>query len=186
MKFLSFLSYVLFAYSAAASVVFRSIEASRDVSASVRDPVRRDPRQETPRYSKIFAANTLITTGSKYAFMLTWDNNEGYYASAELKDYCKRLGFKHKAVMVGYVHGSDRTIWDFTGHIFDLWKNAGDKGISVKEDPVVWAPGLENVAFLGEIRSSLKPREIAALGEFALQVHTFSHTIGETHTRSTR
>ena len=72
MKFLSFLSDALFAYSATASVISRSIEASRDVSDGVPDPARLVPRVENEAaYSKVFAANTGITKGRKYAFMLT-------------------------------------------------------------------------------------------------------------------
>lgn len=188
MKFLSFLSNVLFAYSAAASVVFRSIEASRDVSDDVRDPARLAPRVDdgTPRYSKVRAANPRITTGQRYAFMLTWANNDGRYASDELKAYCESIGFKHKAVLVGYAFGGGRHVQDFTGKVFDLVKNEGDKGLSVDKNPRPWVPDREEITFLGEIRSSLKDHEISALGEFALQFHTFSHPIPETHIRSTR
>lgn len=139
MRFLSILSKALFAYSAAASVVARSIEASQDVSDGVPHPAHLVPRVDnTLAYNKVFEANSGITKLKKYAFMLTWSNNDGHYGSEELKAYCLQFGFKHKAVLVGIVSSTDRAGFHFDGRVYDLGKNAEDKGISMEKSPLPW------------------------------------------------
>ena len=78
---------------------------------------------------------------------------------------------------MGEVTGTDRLGFKFKGKVYDLIKNAQDKGISVDKKPIEWEPGREDVSFLGETKSFLTEREIVALGEFAIRLYPSSRPL---------
>ena len=119
-------------------------------------------RADTPEYAAAHAAHPDLVAGTKYVFELTWANGGGY-TSPELKAYCERLGFKHKAVLVGYVSGGGRRDTDFVGTTYDLLKNEEDKG--VYSGSLQWKHGRETLSYIGELKSGMTDSKIKAAGK---------------------
>ena len=173
MRFLDLFTTAVCALNAVVSAVSLPVtDQSTDTLALIHPLFR---RANTEAYDKVHAAHANIVPGTQYAFQLEWGNG-GTYGNAELEAYCQRLGFKHRAMLVGHVIGGGRRPNDFSGKVYDLGKNKKDKGVFT-EPGRVWTPGRETVTFLGQVLSSITDGRIVAAGKY-LYFFSFGTSFG--------
>ena len=161
MRFLNLFTTTVLALNAVVSAVSLPVTDQSTDTLTLIHPLLR--RVNTAAYDKVHAAHANLVPGTQYAFQLEWGNGGDDYVSPELKAYCERLGFKHRAMLVGHVTGGGRRPLDFTGKVYDLVKGKTDKGVSTSPGRT-WTPRRETVKFLGQVRSGITDGQIVAAG----------------------